>query len=136
MSVYVQKNYGQPTAHLVRYALRTDGFSSLHGSYAGGEAVTRPLRFASSSGEVGDAGRQLVLNLSTSAAGGVRVEIQDEAGQPIPGFSLQDADELIGDEIERVATWRGKRDLAELAGRPIRLRFKLQDADLYSFRVR
>lgn len=69
---------------------------------------------------------------STSVAGSVRIEIQDSEGQPIPGFALKDADDVIGDELARVVTWGGKSDLASLAGKVIRLRFVLQDADLYS----
>src|SRR5205085_287340 len=37
MSLYVQHNYGQPTHHLVRYAMRLDGLASLHAGYTGGE---------------------------------------------------------------------------------------------------
>ncbi len=33
MSIYVNQDYAQPTAHLRRYALRLDGFASVHSSY-------------------------------------------------------------------------------------------------------
>jgi hypothetical protein len=84
-------------------------------------------------------------------AGGIRVEVQDEAGTPIPGFRLEEAEEIFGDEVERGVTWRidqqiqqqgGHRylvrasDLSELAGRPIRLRFVMKMADLYAFRFK
>ncbi len=45
MSIYIQKNYGQPSAYLQRYKLRTDGFASLASEYRGGEFTTRPLTF-------------------------------------------------------------------------------------------
>ena len=48
----------------------------------GGTFTTRPFRFS---------GRELVLNLSTGAAGGVFVEIQDTDGKPIPGYTRADA---------------------------------------------
>ncbi len=48
------------------------------------------------------------------------------------GFGVGDCDEVIGDEIRRVVTWKGSGDLSSLAGKPIRLRFVLRDADLYS----
>ena len=38
------------------------------------------------------------------------------------------------DEIERAVTWRGNSDVGALAGRPVRLRFVMKDADLYSIR--
>ncbi len=125
LSFYVAKNYGQPTAYVRRYGLRLDGFASLHSGYGGGEAVTRPLRFQ---------GRQLEINYATSAAGGVRIEIQDESGRPFPGYSLEDAQEIIGDELARVVSWKQGSDLRTLAGKAVRLRFALKDADVYSFR--
>lgn len=41
--------------------------------------------------------------------------------------------EIFGDEIERTAAWTGG-DLSALAGKPVRLRFELKEADLYSIR--
>ncbi len=81
-------------------------------------------------------GARLELNYSTSAPGSVRVEVQDEAGRPIPGFALADGPELVGDEIERVYGFQGGEDLSSLRGKAVRLRFALQDADLYAFRFR
>lgn len=79
---------------------------------------------------------ELVINYATSAAGSVQCEILDKAGKPIPGFSLAEADEIYGDHIERPVTWRKSSELKDLAGKPVRLRFVLKDADLYSFRFR
>jgi hypothetical protein len=127
MSFLVNKNYGQPTAHVTRYALRLDGFASLHAGYAGGEMVTRPLRFK---------GRALEINFSTSAAGSVRIELQDEDGKPIPGFALADSREMVGDEIERIVSWKAGTDVSRLTNLPARIRFVLKDADVFSFRFR
>jgi hypothetical protein len=125
MSLYVQGDYGQQSAHLRRYSLRVDGFSSLRAPLSGGELLTKPLTFS---------GSKLLLNFSTSAAGDIRVEIQDSDGKPLPGFSLDDAGELIGNEIERAYSWKASDDVSSLAGKPIRLRFVLRDADLFAFR--
>ncbi|MCL5743566.1 MAG: hypothetical protein M1541_06515 [Acidobacteria bacterium] len=127
MSFYVVRNYGQPSIYLRRYALRLDGFASAKAPYSGGELVTRPLRFA---------GRRLELNYSTSAPGGIRVEIQDAEGVPLPGFTLAESRELIGDEIARQVSWAGGGDVSRLAGKPVRLRFVMRDADLFSLRFR
>ena len=60
--------------------------------------------------------------------------MQDAAdGKPIPGFALDDCRELIGNEIERAVSWKGG-DLSKLAGKPVRLRFVMADADLYAMR--
>ena len=45
MSIYVNQNYAQPTAHLRRYSMRLDGFGSIRADYDGGELLTRPLVF-------------------------------------------------------------------------------------------
>lgn len=127
MSFYANQNYGQPTSHLRRYSLRLDGFACVRAGYDGGELLTRPLRFS---------GKELVLNFATSAGGSVRVEIQDENGRPVPGFSRDDATELVGNEIARAARWKSGTDLSALAGRPIRLRFELKDASLYALQFR
>jgi len=63
----------------------------------------------------------------------VRVEFQGADGQPLPGFTLPDCDEIYGDNLERVVTWKANPDLAALAGKPVRMRFQVRDADVYSF---
>jgi hypothetical protein len=124
MSIYVQRNYGQPTHHLERLAYRLDGLASLHAGYSPGELVTKPVVFQ---------GRRLSLNLATSAAGGVAVEIQDLEGRPLPGFALAECREMNTDDLARVVAWKGGEDLGMLAGKPVKLRFRLKDADLFSF---
>jgi len=123
MSMYVQRAYGQPTNHLQRLTFRTDGLVAVHAGYQPGELTTKPFTFE---------GQRLTLNLSASAAGGVFVEIQDAAGQPIPGFTLADCRELNTDGLARVVSWKNGSDVSSLAGKPIRLRFRLKDADLFA----
>ena len=125
MSIYVNQNYAQPTAHLRRYSMRLDGFSSLRAAYEGGEFVTKPLIFS---------GKKLLLNFSTSAAGGIKIAILDKDGKPFPGFMLEDNIESIGNEIERPARWKNGTDLSALAGQPVQLHFKMKDADLFAIR--
>ncbi|MBI3986663.1 MAG: hypothetical protein HY343_07080 [Lentisphaerae bacterium] len=125
MSIFAMEHNRLPTNCIRRWSLRTDGFVSVHAPYAGGECVTKPLIFD---------GRQLRLNFSTSAAGSIRVELQDELGVPQPGFSLDDCPEYFADEIDLAIGWKSKTDLALLAGKPVRLRFAMHDADLYAFR--
>lgn len=127
LSVYVSENSHQDhPGQFRRYTLRVDGFVSLTAPLAGSELVTKPLKFQ---------GDQLSLNLSTSAAGSVRVEIQDARGSAIPGYTLADAHELYGDSLNLAAAWRDhETDVAALAGKPVRLRFVVRDADLFSYR--
>ncbi len=125
LSLYVKHNSGYPTIHVRRYSLRLDGFASVSAPFKGGSLVTKPLTFA---------GNQLTLNYSTSAAGGMRVELQSAAGKPIEGFSLSDCPELIGDRTDHVVKWKQGANVASLAGQTVRLRFEMKDADLYSLR--
>jgi hypothetical protein len=125
MSIFVNQDYAQPTAHLRRYSLRLDGFASLRAGAAGGTMTTKTLTFG---------GRRLVLNFATSAAGEVRVGLCDAGGKPIPGYDVSGCRPLIGNEIEREVVWSGGADLARYAGRPVRLVFQLKDADVFSLR--
>jgi len=110
-----------------RYVLRTDGFAAVNAPLAGGEMRTRSLRFT---------GTELVINYSTSAAGRIRIEIQDGNGMPIPGYALDDCHDIIGDEIEHAVAWKHGTDLGQMAGLAVRLRFVMQDADLFALRFR
>jgi hypothetical protein len=126
ISLYVSERAAQEAGCVFRrHALRLDGFVSVHAPSAGGEAVTWPLVFR---------GRRLGVNISTSAAGGLLVEIEDAEGKPLPGFGLADCHEVFGDDLDRTVVWKGGGDVGPLAGRPVRLRFVLRDADLFSFR--
>ncbi|WP_395740437.1 hypothetical protein [Prosthecobacter sp.] len=125
MSFYVSTNYAIPSHQIRRYSLRTDGFASVHAGYSAGIMTTKPLRFS---------GEKLVLNYWTSAAGRIQVELLEESGRPIPGYAAGDCDKIIGNEISRTVTWKENSSLRELAGRPVRLRFRITDADLYSLR--
>ncbi len=127
MSLWVNRHYGTPSFHIRRYRLRTDGFVSVRAPYEGGEMLTKLFRFQ---------GTQLEINYSTSAAGSIRVGIQDSAGKPIPGFGVEQCPEIIGDEITRVVSWKDGADVGALAGQTVRLRFSLKDADLYSIRFK
>jgi hypothetical protein len=63
----------------------------------------------------------------------VRVEIQDESGQPVSGFALADCAPLYGNTVDRAISWTSDRDLSELAGQAVRLRFVLHDADIFAY---
>ena len=75
----------------------------------------------------------MALNYATGAAGYARVQLLDKAEREIPGYTLEDADPLIGDELERVVSWQGRADVSRLAGQTVCLRMQLKDADVYSF---
>ncbi|CAK7031083.1 MAG: hypothetical protein PETM_01282 [Petrimonas sp.] len=110
---------------LRRYTLRLDGFVSASAPMSGGELITKPLIFD---------GDKLLLNFSTSAAGEVKVELQDINGKPISGFTLDDCESTFGDTTERIVYWKNGADVSKLKGKSIRIRFFMKDADIYSFK--
>ena len=127
MSLYCVQNYRTESVHVRRFTLREDGFVSAYAPSSGGVLLTKPLVFR---------GSRLEINYSTSAAGAISVEIQDSAGAVLAGFSARECGQIFGDEISRTVRWKGGDDLSRLAGRAVRLRFAMREADLYSFRFR
>lgn len=105
--------------------LRLDGFASLAASYSGGRVTTKPFRCA---------GEKLFVNAQADS-GRITVEVLDEAGRPIEGFTSDDARPLAEDKIEQSVGWHGHPTLGSLAGRPIRLRFALHNARLFSYAI-
>lgn len=126
ISLYATEGYWEGTSTSIRrLTIRVDGFVSASTSLAGGELVTKPIRFA---------GGNLSLNFATSGAGSVQVEIQDVDGRPVPGYALDDCPPIFGDRLDKVVRWTAPGgDVRSLAGQTVRLRFVLRDADLYSF---
>jgi hypothetical protein len=107
--------------------MRLDGFVSADFDYAGGTLITPPLRFE---------GSRLELNLDTGAGGVARVEILDEGGAPISGFTLKEADQLNTNDTRTVVTWRNSSDVSALAGKAVRLHLRMRSAKLYAFQFR
>ena len=69
-----------------------------------------------------------VINLGNSLLASL-----DADGKPVPGFALDDCEPIWGDHIARIVKWKNTPKLSALAGQPVRLRFELSDADLFSF---
>lgn len=108
-----------------RLISRRDGFTSVRGAYTGGEFTTPPVVFT---------GSKLLLNVDTSATGLVRVGILDEEGATIEGFSPEQCDLIhTANEINRAVSWRGNADVSKLAGKSVRIKFLVRNADLYAF---
>jgi hypothetical protein len=127
LSVYAtEAYYAGPGSRVRRFTFRTDGFVSLRAAEKAGEVLTKTLVFN---------GEQLLLNFATAAQGNLRVEILDAmSGSAAPGFALADCQPLAGDHIEQAVKWNQSTDVRSWAGKPVRLRFVMQDADLYAMR--
>ncbi|MFO8013277.1 MAG: hypothetical protein R6X20_08235 [Phycisphaerae bacterium] len=125
-SVYATEAYYRgPDSRLRRFEYRKDGFVSVRAGAAGGELVTRPIVLR-------EAAERLVLNFETAEGGSVRVGLETADGKPIPGYELASCLPLTGDSIRRNMKWKAGADVSPLKGNVVRLRFQLQNADLYS----
>lgn len=106
--------------------LRLDGFVSVEAGDHEGTLTTKLLVF------MGD-----TLEINANADGGsISVEVLDADGSMIEGFGKAECDTLATDDLHHVMSWNGDRDCHLLQGRPIRLRFHLKNAKLYSFTPR
>ena len=121
MSFYAMSNaWADKPTQIFRYTLRMDGFVSRVSGYEPRELVTKPFTFD---------GEELHINFATSAAGYIRVTIEDENANAIPGY---DSGELFGDSVDRIVDF--ERSVSELAGCAVTLRIEMSDAEVYSFR--
>ena len=105
--------------------LRRDGFVSLEAGDTEGTLTTRPVTFR---------GKFLFVNVD-ARAGELRAEVLDKAGRAIAPFTRSKCTPVHMDKTLQALTWGTKRDLSALAGKPIRFRFYLKNARLYSFWV-
>ena len=105
--------------------LRRDGFASLVADRVPGHNTTRPLAFG---------GQMRYVNAAVAAGGRLRVAILDRDAQPLPGFSAEHCRPLTGDSTAMPVIWETGA-LSELTAEPVRLRFDLETAQLYSFWV-
>lgn len=113
--------YAGGSTHLA--FLRRDGFASMNAGEQGGELVTRPLLFN---------GRHMFANLDAKK-GMAKAEVLNQDGDVIEPFSAGNCDPIVGDKTMLPVSWLGVEDLSAIRGRPVKLRFHLRSARLYSF---
>ena len=108
--------------------VRRDGFVSRDAGVDGGTLTTRLLQ---------PGGSQLQLNATVAEGGAITVEVQDEHGQPLPGFEATTCRPVTGDSLRHEVQWRERRGDAGWLERPLRLRFDLHPSSgrtsLYGF---
>ena len=114
--------------------LRRDGFASLSDDWPArvarvatsspGTLTTRPLRFS---------GTRLFVN--ADVADSLRVEVLDREGRTIEPFAAARCVAVKGDSTRHRVRWDESPTLDAVAGRPVRFRFRLSGAKLFSFWV-
>ena len=104
--------------------LRLDGFCSLKGGVEPGTVLSVPLEVQ---------GSELHINVD-AWRGSVRAELFDAGdGRPLPGYSLEECLPVAVDEVDEPLQWKDKKSISDLAGKTIRVRFSLLNAELYAF---
>ena len=100
--------------------LRRDGFASTDAGEKEGILTTRPVRFS---------GKHLFVNVD----GELWAEVLGTNGEVL--LAKDDCETVRGDSTKVEMRWKGASNLAAFAGQPVRFRFHLRDARLYSFWV-
>jgi len=112
---------GDPIAY--RLEQRLDGFVSVDSAYTGGELLTKPFVLT---------GKELALNIDTSASGEARVALFGEDGSAIPGYGLEECDRIQGNDTRLVASWRKTSDLSGLTGKRVKALVKCRSTKLFA----
>ncbi len=120
LSFFVGEDFMSQRGDFIRYTVRLDGFFSWNAGFNGGTVLTKPFIFS---------GSNLEVNFATSIYGALFATICDEDGNELEGYR---SNNLFGDSVDRPMHFQ--KDLKELEGKPIRLKFFLKDCDLYSFK--
>ena len=102
--------------------LRRDGFASME-TEGEGILLTRMVQFN---------GKYLFVN-ADALQGRLYVEVCGKDGRPLPGYSKNDCVPLDTDNTKLAVSWRGSNNVQSLAGTPVRFKFYLNNAKLYSF---
>jgi len=109
--------------------MRLDGFAAWEAGAKSGELVTVPFRCN---------GDRLFID-AEAQNGCIVVEVLDEKGKALKGFEAKSCRAVSTDTLARTndgwIQWKREKDLQRVQGKQIQLRFTLQNARLYSFRV-
>ena len=104
-------------------SLRVDGFVSLVAGETAGELLTLPFALKTP---------EIFLNARTESEGNVRVEVQEENGEPVAGFPMNECIPMAGDSLDHRVRWRSDPDGSRIVGKSIRLKVSAQRAELFS----
>jgi hypothetical protein len=107
------------------YELRLDGFMYLRTRARQG--MLRTKAFVPQGGE-------LTINARTTPSGYVKAVILDAGSKPIPGYTLDDAIPLTGDELFGKLHWRQHQNMDELKDKSVMLELHVREAELYALR--
>ncbi|MHC5061345.1 MAG: hypothetical protein ACYTFK_09715 [Planctomycetota bacterium] len=103
--------------------LRRDGFASMDAGRKTETLTTRPVTFK---------GKHLFVN-ADCPKGELKVEVLNKDGKVIEPFTLDNCKPVSTDKTLVQVNWGRNKDIAKLAGKPVRFRFHMRNGSLYSF---
>jgi hypothetical protein len=113
-----------PKRHSIALAKwRLDGFVSMDASSEPGMIQTQPVHVN---------GERMQLNANVKQ-GKLTVELLDESGTVLPGYSASDCHPINGDSVRHEVRWGDKLGLPQ--GARVRLRFAFDNGSLYSYTI-
>lgn len=103
--------------------LRRDGFASMQTSSSG--TLTTPiLKFK---------GEYLFINAKINT--NLKVEVLDERGVTVNGFTKDDCIAFSGNNTKTMIKWKNNESLKTLSGKKIKLKFHIENGEIFSFWV-
>ena len=105
--------------------LRRDGFASMDAGEKTETLTTRLVTFE---------GKHLFVNVDCPK-GELKAEVLDKDGKVIAPFDLKNCEPVSYDKTLVQVNWKQNKDIAVLAGKPVRFRFHLRNGSLYAFWV-
>jgi hypothetical protein len=111
---------------------RVDGFASLTTTEQGGWIRTRPFLWPGGELDINADTRRSMTMDPRFVSGEIRVEVLDENGAVMPGFSRDACQPFRRDNGIHTMTWTDK-NMASLTGRTLALVFVMHEAHLYGF---
>jgi hypothetical protein len=79
-------------------------------------------------------GEELTINAAVEKGGAVRVQVRDENGDVIDGWSFAEFETVTGDDLNIPLRWKQRR-VEELRGRAVKFEFQLRNARVYAIGV-
>jgi len=114
------------TCLIARAIWRLDRFVAADSGPEGGEILTPLIRFS---------GSGLMVNANAGASGQLRIAIENADGTAIPGLTIEDSVPIQGNGLVLPARWKNGASIGQLAGKPVKLRFRLTNCQLFSFQA-
>ena len=84
-------------------------------------------------GDCSDMQKENAISMPKDLAGRLTVDLLDAESKPLAGYTAEDCIAIEEDSVAICVRWRGGKGLRALAGQPVRLRFALNNARLYSY---